>query len=173
MTSDSPRVQPEKEFEMGESEESLQTPHCLRRPPLVCLLFLASFLVLACSSASTPDDAGSEDGGPLDAGPSDAGASDAGPAREIFTLSINNYRDWCSIAEDGIAFTPNPKHFFSGAVVNLHAAPLPGFVWGYWTGTDADTGSHDTSMTATATMTGYKSLLACCPSPLPASQTCP
>jgi hypothetical protein len=58
-------------------------------------------------------------------------------------------------------------------VVNLHATPATTFVWGYWTGTDADTGSHDPNMAATVTMNANKTVLACCPRPPPETQTCP
>jgi hypothetical protein len=140
-------------------------------------LLLVPCFFLGCSTSEVgdagPGDAGSLDAGGQDAGPGDAGV-DAGTdgGGGGFTLLINNYLSWCDITEDGAAFSPT-KTFSPGTVVNLHAAPLSGFVWGYWSGTDADTGSHDTNMAATATMNANKTVLACCPFPPPASQTCP
>jgi hypothetical protein len=93
----------------------------------------------------------------------------------MFTLTLNNYLAWCSITEDGTALSPpmttQSMSFPAGTVVDLTAAPLTGFVWGYWTGTDS--ASPDTNMSATVTMSADKTVLACCPDPPPASQTCP
>ena len=38
-----------------------------------------------------------------------------------------------------------------GSVAQLDASPQPGYVWGYWTGTDGDTGSGDHNMATTVT----------------------
>jgi hypothetical protein len=129
-------------------------------------------LAFGCSSSSTADGpaGGGADAPPAAAADAPAGTTDGGGA--AFTLKITNYRNWCSITEEGAPFQTSMT-FAAQTVVHLSAAPLGSFVWGYWTGTDADTGAHDTSMTATVTMTGDKSVLACCPDPPPASQTCP
>jgi hypothetical protein len=90
---------------------------------------------------------------------------------QTFTLSITNYIDWCTITEEGVAFSAT-KAFPAGTVVHLHGDTKDAglFVWGYWTGTDP--GGHDTMMTTTVTMTTNKSVLACCPV-IGQSQTCP
>ncbi|HEY1811076.1 MAG TPA: hypothetical protein VGG74_01900 [Kofleriaceae bacterium] len=90
------------------------------------------------------------------------------------TLTINNYLAWCTVTEQSAAFSMT-KTFPKGTVVSLDAMPASSaFVWGYWTGTDGDTtGTHDTNMMTTVTMSADKMVLACCPDPPPASQTCP
>jgi hypothetical protein len=83
-----------------------------------------------------------------------------------YALTIENYLAWCSvIVDDAPASTASQiiVHFQPGAVAQLHADPLPAFVWGYWVGTDGDAGSHDLSQTTTATMTSDKLIQACCP----------
>ena len=80
---------------------------------------------------------------------------------EAFTLTINNYLAWCSLTEDGVAYSAS-KLFSEGAVVALHGDPVSAtFVWGYWTGTDA--GGIDHSQDAKVTMSSDRSVLACCP----------
>jgi hypothetical protein len=102
------------------------------------------------------------------------GAAD-GPG--VYTLTVQNYLDWCDVTENGTVYpvsVPPVMSFAPGTVVNLNAAAATGFVWGYWTGTDGDTTStHDKSMATTVTMTSNKTILACCPFPPPSSQTCP
>lgn len=129
-------------------------------------LLLLSLALFACNPAVGPADSGA----PPDAGAPDSGTPDGGSAGATFTLTITNYLDWCGITENGAAFSTS-KSFASGSVVQLQGSPLTGFVWGYWTGTDADTGAHDVSMAATVTMTADKTVLACCP--VSAGQTCP
>ena len=160
-------------------------------------LLACALAVTACTSSTTPTvDAAIVDVGHtiLDAPPGAPDAplaptidapspSDAPPITDApppsdappitYTLSINNYIDWCTITEDGVAFNPS-KTFPAGTVVTLHADPLDArFVWGYWTGTDHNGAVHDTMQSTTVTMTGDKSVLACCPFAPPASQTCP
>jgi len=100
----------------------------------------------------------------------------AGGFETIFTLSISNYLDWCTISVDGAtsATTIPDTSYREGTVVTLAGAPASAtFVWGYWTGTDGDTTpSHDTSMTTSVTMSSDRSVLACCPIN-GGSQTCP
>jgi hypothetical protein len=95
----------------------------------------------------------------------------------LYTLTVQNYLDWCDVTENGTVYpasAPPVTSFAAGAVVNLNATAGSAFVWGYWTGTDGDTTSaHDTSMSTTVMMTSNKTILACCPFPPPASQTCP
>ena len=59
-----------------------------------------------------------------------------------------------------------------GSVAQLDASPQPGYVWGYWTGTDGDTGSGDDNMATTVTMNRNKQVVACCPQSPPAAQIC-
>ena len=91
--------------------------------------------------------------------PSAAGDS---PDGGCCVLSIDNYLNWCSITENGVPFSSS-ETFDAGTVVNLEAAPLAGFVWGYWTGTDGATGGEDLHMSTTVTMNASKAVLACCP----------
>ena len=101
------------------------------------------------------------------------GAAD-GPV--LYTLTVQNYLDWCDVTENSTVYpasVPPVMSFAPGTVVNVNAEAATVFVWGYWTGTDGDTTSaHDTSMTTTVTMTSNKTILACCPFPPPAP-TCP
>jgi hypothetical protein len=85
----------------------------------------------------------------------------------LFTLTINNFEAWCTVSVDGstpLAAIPTASYRI-GTVVDLSGQPANmEFVWGYWTGTDGDTGSsHDHNQTTTVTMTTDKSVLACCP----------
>ena len=82
------------------------------------------------------------------------------------TLTLTNYLSWCSVAiDDGAPSSAGSvtRAYLPGEVVSLTGAPLKGFVWGYWTGTDADQGSNDPNSQTTVTMTSDKSVLACCP----------
>ncbi|HVV53634.1 MAG TPA: hypothetical protein VHO06_28520 [Polyangia bacterium] len=92
-----------------------------------------------------------------------------------YTLTVTNYLGWCDLTENGTAYpagAPAAMSFPAGTVVDLTAAPNSIFVWGFWTGTDGDTGAaHDTSMATTVTMTADKTVAACCPEP--PSTTCP
>jgi hypothetical protein len=60
-------------------------------------------------------------------------------------------------------------------MVPLSATPASSvFVWGYWVGTDGDTGaSHDTAQAATVTMDKSKVVQACCPFASSPSTPCP
>lgn len=87
-------------------------------------------------------------------------------AFELYTLTITNYLGWCSVIVDGgqsSTASSISKDYFDGALSFLHAEPVQPFVWGYWTGTDGDTGSGDTSQDASVTMTADRAVLACCP----------
>ncbi len=136
------------------------------------------------SDTTTPGDTGGPDAQPLadagadaapeastlDTGTPDTSVPDAGAT---FTLTINDYLNWCGITENGSAYSAT-KSFPNGTVVNLNGTALSGFVWGYWTGTDGDkSAAHDKNQMTTATMSSDKTVLACCPFPPPASQTCP
>jgi hypothetical protein len=139
------------------------------------LLLVVPFLVVACDDSNTEADSGPVDAGSVDAGGNDAGTMDAGT--QTFTLTIDDYLSWCNVSENGGAassLATTSATFPSGTVVNLHADAISStFIWGYWVGTDADTGSNDTNMTATATLTADKTVKVCCPFQPPASQTCP
>ena len=132
------------------------------------LVVLLSLLVCRCGSPmGTPGGADTTtDGG---------STSDAGPngGQAAFILNIINYNNGCSVTEDGGTYTPMAA-FVAGSHVGLHATPVAGQAWGYWTGTDGDTGSsHDSNMATTVTMDANKQVLACCPSAPPAAQVCP
>ncbi len=88
-------------------------------------------------------------------------------------LTITNYLDWCSITVDGDGGYIPTAAYLVGTVVDLDASPKPGYVWGYWNGTDGDTGSGDPKMATTVTMTASKEVFACCPQSPPAAQICP
>ncbi len=96
---------------------------------------LLLLVVAGCSSSCSSDGSAGTDGG------------------TTFTLTINNFDSWCTVTEEGAAFSLS-RSFAPGTVVHLNAAPASGlFVWGYWTGTDAgaDAGAHDTSQSTTVT----------------------
>ena len=94
---------------------------------------------------------------------------------ESFTLAIDNFASWCSVSVDGgVASSASSisNSFPEGKVVSLHAGPISDiFVWGYWTGTDADFGANDTNQTTEVTMSADRYVFACCP--FPAIGTCP
>jgi Divergent InlB B-repeat domain len=126
--------------------------------------FLLSLCLLGwgCSSVTLT----STDAGPnLDAGP------DGGNVAVILTIS--DYLNWCSVTVNGDGGYIPMAAFVVGSVVQLDASPKPAYVWGYWTGTDGDTGSGDTKMATTVTMDASKEVVACCPQAPPATQTCP
>lgn len=84
---------------------------------------------------------------------------------EQFTLTIDNVLAWCSIDENGGDGYAPTAVFNQGTVVDLNAAPITGFIWGHWTGTDGDHGSGDTNQATTVTMTSDRAVIACCPFP--------
>lgn len=84
---------------------------------------------------------------------------------EQFTLTIDNFLAWCSISENGAAGYSPSAVFNQGTVVTLNAAPVTGFIWGHWTGTDGDAGAGDTNQATTVTMKADRAVLACCPFP--------
>ena len=83
-----------------------------------------------------------------------------------FTLTINNDVGWCNVTIDGglpdSSFTITAS-IFPGIVAQLHADPLMGFIWGFWSGTDD--GDHFTMQDTTVTMTSDRSVEVCCPIP--------
>ena len=121
------------------------------------------------TSGSTTDGGGlATDGGDatLDAGLGPDGGQGAA------LLNIIDYNNGCSITEDGGAYRLISA-FVVGSVVALDATPLPGYAWGYWTGTDFDGGGMDVKLATTVTMNENKLVVACCPTALPAAQVCP
>jgi hypothetical protein len=110
-------------------------------------------------------------------GSSGTGTGGANDEPVMYTLTVQNYLDWCDVTENGTTYAasvPPATSFAPGTVVNLNAAPSAIFVWGYWTGTDGDTSAaHDMNMTTTVTMTSDKTIMVCCPDPPPAAPTCP
>jgi hypothetical protein len=112
-----------------------------------CLLFPAmALLLLCCGSSGRP--------------PGAAATTAPGPC---CVLSIDDYLTSCSITENGVPYSAS-ESFDVGTVVSLEAAALPGFAWGYWTGTDGANGGQDINFSATVTMNASKSVFACCPS---------
>jgi hypothetical protein len=85
-----------------------------------------------------------------------------------FTLTINNDFAWCNVTIDG--GSPDSSltitaPIFPGIVAQLHADPLPTFIWGFWSGTDD--GDNFTMQDTTVTMTSDRSVEVCCPIPPP------
>jgi hypothetical protein len=134
----------------------------MMKTPLLAFAMLSLSLTLGCASNSSPTDG-------------TGAAGTGGPV--TYTLTVQNYLNWCDVTENGTTYpasVPPVMSFAPGTVVDLNAVAGQFFVWGYWTGTDGDTtAAHDTNMTTTVTMTSNKTILACCPDPPPASQTCP
>ncbi len=102
------------------------------------------------------------------------GCGSAKPASGGDTLTINNYLSWCNVTVNGGSGSSAPSQMLTetdGAKITVTATPLATFVWGYWQGTDGDAGgaSHDqgtgTDHTTTITMSGNKTIDACCPEP--------
>ena len=142
---------------------------------LFAFAILSLSVAAGCGSSSTYP--GSGTGGSVGTGGSSGTGGQDGAV--LYTLTVQNYLDWCNVTENGTVYpvsAPPVMSFAPGTVVNVNAVAATGssFVWGYWTGTDGDaTSAHDTSMTTAVTMTSNKTILACCPFPPPASQTCP
>ena len=136
---------------------------------LFAFAILALSLAAGCSSSTGTGGSGGS--------PGTGGQDGAADGPVLYTLTVQNYLDWCDVTENGTVYpvsAPPVMSFAPGTVVNVNAVAATGFVWGYWTGTDGDTTSaHDTSMTTAVTMTSNRTILACCPFPPPASQTCP
>jgi ABC-type Fe3+-hydroxamate transport system substrate-binding protein len=94
------------------------------------------------------------------------------------TLKLESYLSWCSVSVNGGAASTDATQTLtvaSGTMVPLSATPASSvFVWGYWVGTDGDTGaSHDTAQAATVTMDKSKVVQACCPFASDPSTPCP
>ena len=134
-------------------------------------ILMASLLLavatVGCGSSSTP---GTGTGGTSGTG---------GTNGTTYTLTIQNYLDWCNVTENGTAYDPPAEppamSFPAGTVVHLMGdATSATFVWGYWVGTDGDTGaSHDTNMTTTVTMKANTIVQACCPFTTAPTTPCP
>jgi hypothetical protein len=111
--------------------------------------------------------------------PSDSSTSTSTPtsAGEV-TLKLENYLAWCSVAVNGGAASVDATQTLvvpQGTAVPLTAdAANSIFVWGYWAGTDGDTGaSHDAGKSATVTMDKSKVVQACCPFASSPNTPCP
>jgi hypothetical protein len=94
------------------------------------------------------------------------------------TLKLENYLSWCSVAVDnGAANTTALQTLMypSGTVVHLSGDMASNiFVWGYWVGSDGDvSASHDQAMMTTVTMSGDKTVQACCPFATAPNTPCP
>ena len=99
-------------------------------------------------------------------------------AAGMSTLKINDYLNWCTVAVNGgTSSTADPVTlmFPTGTVVNLVGDKASAtFVWGYWRGTVGDTtAAHDTAKTTTVTMSGNKTVQACCPFASAPTMPCP
>jgi hypothetical protein len=99
-------------------------------------------------------------------------------AAAVVTLKLEDYLSWCSVSVNGGVASTNATQTLTvpqGTVVPLSGdAASSVFVWGYWVGTDADTGpSHDTGQSATVTMDKSKVVQACCPFASSPSTPCP
>jgi hypothetical protein len=150
---------------------------------------LALIVLAGCSSSTTPGTGtGGNNGTGGGAGTSATGGiggqsgtgGAGGGATAGFTLTIQNYLNWCNVTENGTAYDPPNEApvmtFPSGTVVHLMGATASSasFLWGYWVGTDGDTtASHDTNMTTTVTMTANKVVQACCPLTSAPTAPCP
>jgi hypothetical protein len=126
-------------------------------------LTFALAIAAACnsSSSSSPDAPGMTGSNTGSGSGSDPGT---GSGSGAITLTIENYLSWCTVTENGGPLV-GAMTFPAGTVVHLGAVPESSlFIWGYWVGTDGDTGSaHDTNMMTTVTMTASKTVQACCP----------
>jgi hypothetical protein len=151
-------------------------------------LFLG--LISACSNSNPTDDGGTNDAGNdvttqkdatndvtqgTDTGtdaktdaPSDSSTTDAGDGATTFTLTINDYLNWCNVSVNGGApSSQNPQtfQFAPDASVLLHGdtANSQSFYWGYWQSANITDGGKDLSMDASVIMNGNVDVLACCP----------
>lgn len=151
-------------------------------------LFLG--LISACSSDNNPADGGAGDASNdettqkdsasdvtqgtdtgTDAKPSDSSTdspTDASDGGSGFTLTINDYFNWCSVTVNGGAPSTAATQTFQfapDASVSLHAdtANAGSFYWGYWQSANLTDGGKDTNMNVSITMSGDVNMLACCP----------
>ena len=91
-----------------------------------------------------------------------------GSGLEPHTLTVNDYFSWCNVSINGgtpTSTATTQTAVDDASVVSLHAEPLAGFIWGYWTGTDnVDLATNkDTTQTTTVTMYADRSVFVCCP----------
>ena len=148
------------------------------RPSLVTQLgcrrvALLGLLCVLTSHCATSTDAPTSGGSQLDTGTAgDGGATaDAGMlsdggldgGEQVYLLTMRNYLNQCSLSGLGDAGYLPTAAFVAGTVVPLQASPQPGYVWGYWTGTDGADSGDDLRMDTTVTMDANKQVLACCP----------
>jgi hypothetical protein len=153
-------------------------------------------IVLACALAGCGDDTSnlptldlSAPGDDLaKAGTDLSGAADLSKAQDLLqsgdgaaamaTLKLEDYAGWCSVTvNSGTPGTADQTLTFPvGTVVHLSGdtASVTLFQWGYWIGTAGDVSvAHDTSMTTTVTMSGDKTVQACCPDKSSTPVPCP
>ncbi len=122
------------------------------------ILISTGLLLLLCHCGS------SSSGGPPPPTP------DGGPPPSGFTLTINDFDDWCTVTVGG---NPASLVFPAGTVVSLDATAHPTFTFHYWLGTDganAGNNGQDPNAMTTATMNESKTVLACCDN---ATEKCP
>ena len=84
------------------------------------------------------------------------------------TLNVNNFDNWCTVTVN-----PEMTDYAAGTVVSLTAVANPTFHFHYWLGTDganAGNNGQDPNAMTTVTMTGSKTVLACCDN---ATEHCP
>lgn len=142
------------------------------------LLAFSALLLIGCGDDSTTE----QDLAVADLAGADhavsAGDLASGDAGNMATLKLENYLSWCTVTVNGGAGSTTGTQtltFATGAVVNLGGDKANStFVWGYWRGTAGDTtAAHDTAMTTTVTMSGNKTVQACCPFASSPSTPCP
>ena len=150
-------------------------------------LFLG--LISACSDNNSPPDGGGTDASndvttnkdsgndatqatdtgadaPADSS-NDVATTDASDAGLTYTLTINDYFNWCNVSINGGQATssPTPMQFAPDASVALHGdtATSASFYWGYWQSANLGDGGLDTNKDVTIQMSSNVSILACCP----------
>lgn len=133
--------------------------------------------------SSTGKDAGTVKDAAKDApkdAPNDA-VADAQPdvdAGATFSLKLENYLSWCSVAVNGgTANTTAVQNlsFPAGTTVNLTGGPANAtFVWGYWVGTTGDvSATHDVATATTVVLNQNRTVQACCPFATDPTTPCP
>jgi hypothetical protein len=153
-------------------------------------VWLGLGLISACSSSNPTDDGGSGDASndlnttkdtgsdvvqsndatsdaPVDAPVTDAKADASDGGSGNFTLTINDYLNWCNVSINGndAGSSPQPMQFAPDASVALHGdtANSLSFYWGYWQAPGLGDGGKVTNMNVNVTMNGDVTILACCP----------
>ena len=106
---------------------------------------------------------------PIDVAKSDAAKTDAASdAGTRYTLTINDYINWCAVSVNGgqpSTADPQTFQFPPDASVQLHGdtASSQSFYWGYFQSANLADGGKDTNMDVTIQMNGNVNVLACCP----------